>query len=279
MGNGALLSWINYVDDASAAAASFSGSDVVLTAAANVLDRQRAKRFRIEEGVSGGASTMGHQVTWSTAQDVDVVGAFGLMTSVGVGTVYLHNFEYLNSSDTWTNISLANTTAQWAPAASSELPWQWIIRLDATVQAKGIRVEWILPALGDWAEVGYMWAGPALILEGFEVGWDLKWRDHGKVNGPNPGGQKYPDRRSRYRVLTVSLPDVESVLLGDESTLGVNDMLAAVGRTSDVLALPRTSSKHVMHCAGVLGLLDTDSGIQHQNGSYFRTQLVIEEQV
>jgi len=153
-----------------------------------------------------------------------------------------------------------------------------LLSQDHSVQS--IAVRFVAPAPGSYLlEIGRLWAGPAMVLDGVGKNWKAPTLDNSLVR-VTPHRVVTHTRLARYRKLTAPLPRLtEAQVFGinDTNSVCLDRMKFEAGKGSTVIVLPRTSSTLYMRRMGVYGVLENDVEIEHVTGPYYRSSLVVAE--
>lgn len=219
------------------------------------------------------------EANWTSNGDIRVVAALNVRLASDVVGV---RFAVLNAAGTTLETTTQITYANLVPIPGSTDRFNVYAILSATRSANRLRFQVQVPASDtDNYEVGYLWAGPAVVWErGWGAEWALSGVDGSRVVRGNGGGYaayRYP----RRKLLTLSKRGMSYVdamgTLGNSSALNLRQCVLEAGISSPVLAITSDANVHKAQVLSAYGLLTQMPSIDNQGASRFSSGLVVEE--
>lgn len=279
----AAIAWTDLLADATttlSVPAAYSGSSFTETVAGSLQNvRERTKALTAKLTLSKGGSAPGGEIRFTGFSAQPMLARLLAMLSANSVVQAMTVTVLLYSDSAWTTLvhtspafDQANTPL-WGPTIGDAYQ---LLSADFAVQS--IAVRFVAAAPGSYAlEIGRLWAGPALVLDGIGRDWKLAGQDSSVVR-ITPHRVVTQTRLARFNRLNAPMPRLtEAQAYGTNTTNSVciDRLKYEAGKGSSVIVLPRTSSTLYMRRFGVYGVLENDVEIDHVAGPYYRSALVV----
>lgn len=276
----ALIAYRNLADQASLSGAALPGFPPT-----NLQTRQLDTVWRAH---TAGATQI--TVDLGSAQTVSMVALLAINS--GARSASDLTVEYSSNGSTWST-AVASVPSD---AGAPDLPRGLIARVRAqgsnplsklTTRYLRITASWATIGNANYREAGRLWVGNSIdVPEGCDAGWSLSNHDYGTLDR-SAGQQVYADRRTRVRVLNVSMTGIDTSIaygFAESATVAANvpsldDLINYAGSTGEVIVAPRADAPLWLRRTGIYGHLTPDSlRIRHLSGPNYACDLTIEEE-
>lgn len=276
----ALMGYRNLVD----AAVITATSSLAGYPATNMQLRQLSKSWRAS--ASGGARAI---VNFGTPKNFMLVGLLGINASARSSTDA--TIEYSADGLSWTE---DDGVVLPIDGGSPDLPRCIIVRIPPSDpltkrRSQYVRVtpNWARPAGQDYYEVGRLWISDAIEFpDGPDSVWTLLANDTGNLDASR-GEQNYEDKGSRGRAIRASFRAMKTEQAygfgeTDTSTTGapsVDDLFMAVGKTGELVFVPRADNQLWVRRTAIYGHLTPESlALPHLAGDRYSWDFTVEEE-
>lgn len=132
----------------------------------------------------------------------------------------------------------------------------------------------------DYVEIGHVWVGDALPLDGIDAQWEHLPFDPSPVErGPSGGfsSRVQPIRNVLQASITGMTYEQAMGDPDDTSALSYRQMTREAGRSSPVLIIPSNASIHELQTMSIYGLFSNPPSYPHRAGRYFNSAFVLDE--
>jgi hypothetical protein len=219
------------------------------------------------------------QANWTTNATVRVVAALNVRLASHVVGV---RFAVLNEAGTTLETTTQIPYANLVPIPGQTDRYDVFAILTATRSVNRLRFQvQTLYGNTDYYEVGYLWAGPAIVWpRGFGADWMLSGVDASRVVRGDGGGYaayRYPVRKT-LGLSKRGLSYVDAMgTLGDSSALSLRQCILEAGLSSPVVAITSDTNAHKAQALSAYGLMTQMPSIDNQGANRFSAGLSVEQ--